>query len=219
MKDLIGNKTMYRGARTGDPKKLKGPSYFTSFEPLAKTYGPTAAFKLNLKNPKVLSAQEWKDGPAMLQFSGGTAGKPAKKAIEALGKAGYDGLVSTMGPVVLAYVFDPKVATLVEGMSLNSCVANLISGCGAREVVEAIDATATSYAALMMRHGASEKKAVKTAVKLIGHEPDDEILHMAAKPEGSHKDSKAVRHWMKQGHYDTKRTPKYLDASGNSIDD
>jgi hypothetical protein len=104
-------------------------------------------------------------------------------------------------------------------MSVNTAIAKLLRGASARDVVEAIDGSATMYAALMMRYGVSEEEAAKRAVKMIGHEPDDEILHMAAKPTMAHKDPKMTRHWVKQGHYDPTRTPLYLDAAGNSIDD
>lgn len=104
-------------------------------------------------------------------------------------------------------------------MNINNIITRLLSGETAQAVLEAIDSPATHYAALMMRYGMSEEEAIKRAVKQIGHEPDDEILHMAAKPTMAYKDPKLVRHWIKQGHYDPTRTPKYLDAAGNSIDD
>lgn len=104
-------------------------------------------------------------------------------------------------------------------MSINSDIAALLNGTSVKEVVEAIDGAATLYAAAMIRNGVPEAEAVKRTVKMIGHEPDDEVLHMAVKPTTSYKDPKTMRHWMKQGHYNPKITPSYLDASGNSIDD
>jgi len=104
-------------------------------------------------------------------------------------------------------------------MSIDKMIAQLLNGASPRDVVEAIDSPATHYAALMMLHGVPEAEAAKRAVKMIGHEPDDEILHMAAKNTTQYKNPNMERHWIKQGHYNPERTPKYLDAAGNSIDD
>jgi len=103
-----------------------------------------------------------------------------------------------------------------ESLSLDQSVYSLLKGRLAKDVVEAIDGTATSYAAALMGAGYSEAAAIKKAVKLLGHEPDDEILYMATKNHGAAKKS-SLRHWLKQGHYDPTKTPDYLDPAGNSL--
>jgi len=58
--DKILNTNMYRGARGGgDPTVLRGPIYFSSSEAFARTYGPTAAFRLTLKKPLLVSEDDW----------------------------------------------------------------------------------------------------------------------------------------------------------------
>lgn len=104
-------------------------------------------------------------------------------------------------------------------MSVNNIIDRLLNGEPARSVIEAIASSATHYTALMMRYGVPEEQAVKRAVKMIGHQADDEILHMATKTATARKDPNIDKHWAKQGHYDPTKTPKYLDAAGNSIDD
>ena len=59
IESIIASMPMYRGARAGDPTVLRGPSYFTSSESFAKTYGSTAAFRVSLKNPLIVSNDEW----------------------------------------------------------------------------------------------------------------------------------------------------------------
>ena len=60
--DIARGKTVvYRGHRgAGDPRKLKGPSYFTDSESFAKVYGPTHAYRLSLQKPLVIrEVKKW----------------------------------------------------------------------------------------------------------------------------------------------------------------
>ena len=103
-------------------------------------------------------------------------------------------------------------------MSLAVAIAKLVRGSAARDVVEGLDGTAMHYAALMVRYGVPEAEAVKRSVKLIGHAPDEEVLSMALHSLENRK-KKSVSYWDRQGHYDPKRTPLFLDPAGNSLDD
>ena len=56
----INNIPMYRGTRSGDPESQPtGLAYFISSEVYAKTYGPTAAWTLDIKNPKIVDRHTW----------------------------------------------------------------------------------------------------------------------------------------------------------------
>jgi hypothetical protein len=78
---------MYRGARSGDPHKLRGPSYFTSHEAFAKTYGPTAAFAVTLKKPLIASNDEWHSFASNPWI-------PVEEIASRLKADGYDGVVN-----------------------------------------------------------------------------------------------------------------------------
>lgn len=101
--------TMYRGARTGDPKKLTGPSFFISNELFAKTYGPVAAFKLDIQNPKIVDDEEWSRFDSI-------AGDP--EAVGELEAQGYDSAINVrttpLGPLYVVILVDPDKATLVD---------------------------------------------------------------------------------------------------------
>ena len=100
---------MYRGARTGDPKQLTGPSFFISNELFAKTYGPIAAFKLDIQNPKVVDDEEWGRFDSV-------AGDP--EAVSELAAQGYDSTINvpktSIGPLYVVVLVDPEKATLVD---------------------------------------------------------------------------------------------------------
>lgn len=51
-----GELPFYRGG--GGPLR-NGPAYFTSFEMMAKFYGPVTEYRLRLKNPKFVDQREW----------------------------------------------------------------------------------------------------------------------------------------------------------------
>ena len=58
----INSIPMYRGTRSGDPESQPtGLAYFISSEMYAKTYGPTAAWTLDIKNPKIVNRRTWVD--------------------------------------------------------------------------------------------------------------------------------------------------------------
>lgn len=106
--------TMYRGARRGDPTVLAGPSYFISSEQFAKTYGPTAAFELDLENPLVVSNEEW--------FQYTTDIQPMERIVERLRRSGHDSVVNVRdtpaGKLYAVLLIDPSRATLVEPEAL-----------------------------------------------------------------------------------------------------
>ncbi len=106
----IGNIPMYRGARDGNPERLTGPSFFISEELFAKTYGKTAAFKLDLRNPKMVSDSEW-----MQQYGGGSDWQ--ESAAELISE-GYDSAVNIRntpkGKMYVVFLADPKHAKLWE---------------------------------------------------------------------------------------------------------
>jgi len=84
----INTMPMYRGAGLNDPSLLPpGHAYFISNEMVAKTYGKTAEFQLDIKNPKVVDRQTWLDtyDTFMLGVNPG--------AIEELADEGYDSAV------------------------------------------------------------------------------------------------------------------------------
>jgi hypothetical protein len=58
---LVSATPMYRGARSGDPGSVTGPSYFASSEVFAKTYGPTAAFRLDLGSVLIVGREDWQE--------------------------------------------------------------------------------------------------------------------------------------------------------------
>ena len=58
----INSIPMYRGVKGSNPETLSSnPGYFISNELFARTYGNTAEFKLNIKNPKVVDNRTWLD--------------------------------------------------------------------------------------------------------------------------------------------------------------
>jgi hypothetical protein len=106
---LVNGRVMYRGARSGNPANLTGPSYFSSIEIFAKTYGPTAPFGLMVRNPLVVSDSEWTKyatiGNLVTVFS----------VVRRLKSKGYDSVVNvrpTPGgdPLITVFLVDPKLA-------------------------------------------------------------------------------------------------------------
>lgn len=106
----ISKITMYRGARSGSATSLSGPSFFTSSETFAKTYGPTASFKLKLKNPKVVSNADW-----MMTYGGGSDWDSAAAELEA---DGFDSAVNTRdtpaGKMYTVFLVEPSRAKLIK---------------------------------------------------------------------------------------------------------
>lgn len=109
--DEINSIPMYRGARLGDPRKLKGPSYFISSESFARTYGPTAAFQIKLKNPLVVSDADW--------YEYASAGwNPIGNIVERVVASGYDSVVNIRstkeGPMYVVFLVYSKQAKLLD---------------------------------------------------------------------------------------------------------
>lgn len=106
----IANIPMYRGASGWDPKKLRGPSYFSSSEVFAKTYGPTAEFRLSPKRPLIVSNDEWPEYAS-------TPYNPIEDIVRKLKESGYDAAINIRkSPVGLLYtvlLVDPTHAKLV----------------------------------------------------------------------------------------------------------
>lgn len=103
---------MYRGARHGDPRVLRGPSYFSSAEVFAKTYGPTAAFRLRLERPLYVDDQQWYDFASSSHL-------PIDEIVRRVEAEGYDSVVNVRGaasgePLYTVLVIDPASAQLVE---------------------------------------------------------------------------------------------------------
>lgn len=99
---------MYRGARDNKPTVLTGPSYFASAESFAKTYGPTAAFKLELKNPWVVNDDEW------LQYTMNTP----KNVAQTVKSKGKDSIVNVKSlpngkKFYTVFLIDPSQATAI----------------------------------------------------------------------------------------------------------
>jgi len=102
---------MYRGARRGDPAILTGPSFFTSAEIFAKTYGPVAPFMLDLQNPKIVDVSGWQDGVGMLEYMSDRHRAEFNQDLE---DDGYDSVLANFGDMVVVYLLDLDRATLVE---------------------------------------------------------------------------------------------------------
>jgi len=99
---------MYRGVRGAHKGAgIKGPQYFISSESFAKTYGPTEAHTLNLKNPKIVSDAEW---PAYSS----NAFNPASEIAQKLIAEGHDSVVNirktTAGDMITTMVVDAEQA-------------------------------------------------------------------------------------------------------------
>ena len=99
---------MYRGARVGDPRILVGPSYFISSEIFARTYGNTAAFKLQLKKPLLVNKKEW------LSYAN-DAFNPIENIVQNVRSRGYDSVVGKFlnGKMYTVLLLDPRQATLL----------------------------------------------------------------------------------------------------------
>ena len=101
---------MYRGARSGEPGKLKGPSYFISSKQFAESYGPTATFEVRMKNPLYVSQSEWQESYSSSSFT-----QTAAQIAAGLKKRGYDGAVAEFagakGAIIVAFVVSAKQAT------------------------------------------------------------------------------------------------------------
>jgi len=95
----INSIPMYRGTRSGDPGTLpSGITYFISNEMYAKTYGPTAEFRLNIKNPKIVDREVWVNtyDTIALRMNPNTLGD--------LREEGYDSVVMKMPTAMPIYV-------------------------------------------------------------------------------------------------------------------
>jgi hypothetical protein len=105
----IASMPMYRGTRSGDPTVLRGPSYFSSMEIFAKTYGKTAAFTVNLENPLVVSDAEW---PAYASNSD----NPVEDVAAQVSRGGHDSVVNARktpgGTLYTIFLVDPSKARL-----------------------------------------------------------------------------------------------------------
>jgi len=112
----LSSLTMYRGARSGDPSVLTGPSYFSSSEAFAKTYGKTAAFRLNVTNPLVVSNEEWPDYANNMS-------NPIEDVIARVEELGNDSVVNVRktpgGALYTVFLIDPSAAELVDEMKTN----------------------------------------------------------------------------------------------------
>lgn len=108
-----GGVIVYRGARDGNPEKLpRGPTYFATLQGFAASYGPTAAFRLTLKNPYIVSREEWH------KFSN-SAFYPMESVVKALKDQSaadgvkYDSVIADFGPLHAIFVLNgAKVAKL-----------------------------------------------------------------------------------------------------------
>jgi hypothetical protein len=110
--DIATGKTVvYRGHRgAGDPMKLKGPRYFTDSESFAQAYGPSLAYRLNLKKPLVI-----RDVVKWYPFNLTT--EDAVKALKKM-KGGYDSvLYNPAGTMWVVFLLDAaKQATVLPGV-------------------------------------------------------------------------------------------------------
>ena len=90
----IANISMYRGSRSNEPEQLAEEfSYFISNEMFAKTYGDVAEFNLQLKNPKIVTDQEWGDYDTQMSRES-ELGRQTGRALQALKNQGFDSAVS-----------------------------------------------------------------------------------------------------------------------------
>lgn len=108
---LVNNLTVYRGARNGNPKEVDGPSYFCSSESFAKTYGTTAAFRLNVKNPLIVTDADWR------QYAN-SAFNPIRDVVKLVRSSGHDSVINIRNlpngnKFYTALVLDPRNVTLV----------------------------------------------------------------------------------------------------------
>ena len=108
----VNQLTMYRGARNGNPKEVDGPSYFCSAESFAKTYGATAAFRLNVKNPLIVSDADWR------QYAN-SAFNPIRDVVKLVRSSGHDSVINIRNlpngnKFYTALVLDPRNVTLVS---------------------------------------------------------------------------------------------------------
>jgi hypothetical protein len=84
---LVNNTVMYRGARMGDPKRIRGPAYFSNNELFAKTYGPVSAFRIRIARPLVVDDEEW------FEYSS-NAFVPTPQIASRVKAMGYDSVVN-----------------------------------------------------------------------------------------------------------------------------
>ncbi len=103
---------MYRGAREGDPTTLRGPSYFSSAEVFARTYGPTAAFRLQLERPLYVDDAQWYEYASSSYL-------PIDEIVRRVQAGGYDSVVNVRGaasgePLYTVLLLDPDAAQLVD---------------------------------------------------------------------------------------------------------
>ena len=95
----INSIPMYRGTRSGDPSSLSpGIAYFISNEVYAKTYGPTAEFRLDIKNPKIVDREAWVNTYDTIAL------RMNPNALSDLREEGYDSVVMKMPTATLIYV-------------------------------------------------------------------------------------------------------------------
>jgi hypothetical protein len=96
---------MYRGSRTGAGPK--GPSYFSSSEIFAKTYGPVSTHRLCLQKPLEVPDADWP------QYASGPW-NPAGEIAAAVKERGYDSVInkrqSPGGEITTVFVVDAKKA-------------------------------------------------------------------------------------------------------------
>lgn len=108
-KQLVNGMVMYRGARSGSPTSLTGPSYFSSHEVFAKTYGKTAPFRLKLRSPLVVSDSEWHQYASLGNVTT-VADAAARVAAQ-----GHDSVINVrklpgQDPLITVFLVDPKLA-------------------------------------------------------------------------------------------------------------
>jgi len=103
---------LYRGARTGRPDLLDGPSYFSSSEVFARTYGPTAAFRVRLHRPLVV-----RDAASWYPYAT-NAFNPIEDVAAAVRAAGHDSVVFVLARpdgefFYTVFLINPQQAELV----------------------------------------------------------------------------------------------------------
>jgi hypothetical protein len=108
--DDVNDMIMYRGVKSGNPDKIGGPSFFSSEEEFAKTNGKTSAFKLNVKNPKIIDKRTWSDSVGSWDNMRPDA---QKMLVKSLRDEGFDSVVCDYETMWLAFVIDPNRTKLV----------------------------------------------------------------------------------------------------------
>ncbi len=110
-----GEVIVYRGASDGQPEKIRAaPYYFATSETFSRVYGPTAAFRLKLKNPLIVDRGEW------YQFANSRF-IPMEAVVQKLADRSeqdgtvYDSVISDFGNIQVVFVLNAKkTAKLVK---------------------------------------------------------------------------------------------------------